>query len=326
MAGGLVASLIGGLENDRVSIMSEFAAGIRLEPGTLRDQAERQSQRALDCGALQPVDTTYEFVEHEGVAFLVRILKNLIRKDKDKQQQGKDFNPFLPYDPNLFVADITDSHLCLLNKFNVVDLHLLIVTRTFVEQDTLLTQSDFEALWLCLAELDGLVFYNGGPGAGASQRHKHLQLIPFPLGPDGMQLPIEQAIASAQFQGGIGQVPNFPFKHAIASLSPAWRQSPTQAAATTLDTYFKLLAAVGWPITPEPRLQPQPGPYNLLVTRSWMMLIPRSQEGFEGISVNSLGFAGALLVRNSDQMQQLKDLGPMTLLQQVAIAQANEPH
>ena len=40
-------------------------------------------------------------------------------------------NPFLPYDPDLVVADISDTHVALLNKFNVIDHHLLIVTRCF---------------------------------------------------------------------------------------------------------------------------------------------------------------------------------------------------
>jgi ATP adenylyltransferase len=49
-----------------------------------------------------------------------------------------------------------------------------------------------------------------------------------------------------------------------------------------------------------------------------MLLVPRKQEEFESISVNSLGFAGALLVRNSQQMQFLKDSGPVTILKQVS--------
>ncbi|MEQ8960116.1 MAG: phosphorylase, partial [Coleofasciculus sp. C2-GNP5-27] len=58
--------------------------------------------------------------------------------------------------------------------------------------------------------------------------------------------------------------------------------------------------------------------YNLLATREWMLIVPRSQEEFESISINSLGFAGALLVRNSQQMQSLKDAGPVTILKHVS--------
>jgi ATP adenylyltransferase len=63
----------------------------------------------------------------------------------------------------------------------------------------------------------------------------------------------------------------------------------------------------------------QAGAYNLLATRQWMLLVPRSQESVESIQVNSLGFAGALLVRNEQQMQTLKALSPFTLLSRVGI-------
>jgi ATP adenylyltransferase len=50
-----------------------------------------------------------------------------------------------------------------------------------------------------------------------------------------------------------------------------------------------------------------------------MLLVPRSREFFNSISINSLGFAGALLVRNGEQMDILKKLGPMTALKSVAL-------
>ena len=45
-----------------------------------------------------------------------------------------------------------------------------------------------------MAGLDGLAFYNSGEVAGASQRHKHLQLIQ-PLGPDGLRAPMEALLS-----------------------------------------------------------------------------------------------------------------------------------
>lgn len=297
---------------------------LMLEPGTLWPRLKQQTEHALDCGALQPIPTNYEFVEQEGIHFLVRILSNLARKDEAKKQQekqaatsGKKFNPFLPYEEDLFVADISETHLCLLNKFNVVDYHLLIVTREFEEQENWLNWRDFEAMWACLAEIDGLVFYNGGKMAGASQRHKHLQLVPLPLTPEGQKLPIEPAIASAQFSDSIGAMPTLPFRHAIAQLNPHWVNSPAEAAQPTFEYYCHLLRAIGL-LEGEEMGQTQSAPYNFLATREWMLLVPRSQEHFESISVNSLGFAGALLVRNPQQMATLKERGPLTILQHVA--------
>ncbi len=166
-----------------------------LKPGNLWSRTKEQTEHALQSGALQPIPTRYVFVEQDGVQFFVRI-SDLARKDEDRKKQdeatarlGKEINPFLPYDEDMFVANISDTHLCLLNKFNVVDYHLLIVTRQFEEQESLLTFKDVEAMWACLDEVDGLVFYNSGEPSGASQRHKHLQLVPFPLAPGISRIP-----------------------------------------------------------------------------------------------------------------------------------------
>ena len=304
-------------------MISTTTANLMLPSGTLWQRIITQTELALNCDALQSIPTEYDFIEAGNINFLVRILSNLARKQKAKKKQqkklaksGKEFNPFLPYEQDLFVGNLSETHLCLLNKFNVVDYHLLIITRQFEEQETWLTQADFEAMWLSLAEIDGLVFYNGGKLAGASQRHKHLQLVPFPLVPDGINLPIEPAIASVQFNNSIGIIPEFPFVHAIASFNPDWINHPSEAAIFTLELYFELLAKVGLSVGDQPF---QSGAYNLLATRNWMMIIPRSQEKFEGISINSLGFGGTLLVKNSEQLQQLKSYHPLTVLKQVAL-------
>jgi len=274
-----------------------------LKPHSLWKKIIEQSSHALACGAMQSLPTELEFVEQDGIQFLVRILSNFERKQK-QSTRGKEFNPFLPYEEDLFVADISDTHLCILNKFNVVDYHLLIITRAFEEQESLLNLEDFTALWACLAEFRGLGFYNGGKIAGASQRHKHLQLIPV------SHLPIEPLLAAAKFENAIATLPRLPFVHAFTTLEPA------DSAESLLERYHKLLAAVGLGAINHDQ---QSGAYNLLVTSEWMLIIPRSQAEFASIAVNSLGFAGILLVRNQEQMQVIKHYQPMTILKNVAV-------
>jgi ATP adenylyltransferase len=298
-----------------------------LKPGTLWVKVIERTEHALSCGALLSIPTKYEFVEQNGVRFLVRILSNLDRKYQAKKKQdketaisGKDFNPFLPYEEDLFVADISDTHVCILNKFNVVNYHLLIITRAFEEQETFLTLQDFKAMWTCLAEFEGLAFYNAGKTAGASQRHKHLQIAPLPLAPQGPQIPVEPLLAAAKFQNSLGTIPGFPFAHAFVQLDPDRLESPLAAAEVTLEYYHSMLRAVGLQVGSGVSENRQAGAYNLLATRQWMLIVPRSQESFESIPVNSLGFAGTLLVRNQEQMQILKALGPMNILRHVAIS------
>jgi len=158
--------------------------------GTLWQKILRVTENALSTGALLSIPTEYEFIKDCGMSFFVRILSGLRLKDEAKQRQEKESsetgvqaNPFLPYENDLFVADISDTHIAILNKFNVVEHHLLITTRRFEDQEALLTPDDFKALLTCMAEYRCLGFYNAGVAAGASQKHKHVQVVPLPLAP-----------------------------------------------------------------------------------------------------------------------------------------------
>jgi ATP adenylyltransferase len=176
----------------------------------------------------------------------------------------------------------------------------------------LLTREDCAALLTGLAEIDGLGFYNSAPAAGASQRHKHLQLIPLSALP-GSRAPIEPLLRSVRMAGATGTVPGLPFLHAYAPLHPEWIGRGEAGAGPLLDCYRSLLRAAGL-------FEEAPSsPYNLLATRQWLLLVPRAQEFFEGISINALGFAGALLVKDATQLERLRAVGPMTALQRVAL-------
>jgi ATP adenylyltransferase len=267
-----------------------------LEPGSLWPALRSRAEQALRCGALQPIATERAELEEAGIRFVVRVLAKLERKVRAGFAQARaGTNPFLPYDEDLFVADVSRTHLCLLNKFNVLDHHLLLVTRTYEEQESLLTPGDFEALATCMAEFDALGFYNSDVVAGASQRHKHLQLVPVPLGAGPERLPVEGALAEGRL----------PFVHAAERIDPF--------DATALhETYRKLLRALDLE-GPEGATRASSS-YNLLVTREWMVLVPRERHEVEGVPVNALGFGGALLVRDRQQLAELRRRGAFDLL------------
>lgn len=288
-----------------------------LMPGTLWPTLLERTIHARRCRAIQSIPTTSEVIEQGGVAFQVRILTVLTSKEEAKAAQPT-VNPFLPYDPDLFVAEISPTHIALLNKFNVVEHHLLIVTRAFEPQKALLTREDCAALLICLAEIDGLGFYNAGRAAGASQRHKHLQLIPLPASSE-RRLPIEPLLHSVRMVGATGLVPGLPFLHAYAPMNPEWIDPWRDGASSLLACYHSLLRTVGLSVEEAAGSSATSTPYNLLVTRRWLLLVPRSQEYFQGISINALGFAGALLVKDAAQLAMLRTYGPMTALQRVAL-------
>lgn len=275
--------------------------------GSLARSIAQATKEALAAGVLFPISTSVGYLESTGVEFVVRRILPLKER---KSVAGQCVNPFLAPEPSLIVADASHKHLCLLNKFPVFENHLLIVTRAFEDQDTVLNRNDFEALWRCMAEYDALGFYNGGTLAGASQRHKHLQVVPLPLDPQGSDLPIEPLLRPALLANEMSSSDLLPFPHICSPLPSGIVDSPTDAAEITVALYDKMLGKLGL-ITGDALT----GAYNLLVTRAWLFLVPRAREQFESISLNSLAFAGHFLVRSDQELETLSRRGPLNVLQ-----------
>lgn len=316
-----------GLTTDRKDVF-------RLWPGARLEAAlDERLRSALACRAVQPIATITQAVSDAGIPFQIRAVDTLRHKPAvaepakpakraagiggllGRKAEAPTVNPFLPYDPALYVAHLPPRHVVLLNKYNVVASHALIVTDEFEPQWMPLSQADFAAAAAVLKATDALVFFNGGPTAGASQLHKHLQFVPCALAAGQTQLPIEAEIAAALARAG-GQRPRqsrLPFRHALVGFEPG--QVTPEAALALRGRYEDVLAAVG--CNPWPSQGGKCENYNLLMTRRWMMAVPRTRESHEGLSVNALGFAGALLVKSQEQADQLRTLGPATLLRAV---------
>ncbi|MBL8482572.1 MAG: phosphorylase [Rhodocyclaceae bacterium] len=244
--------------------------------------------------------------------FQVRWLSTLAQKDRAAAALGaprrENFNPFLPPETALVVADLSATHLVLLNKFPVIEGHVLIVTRTFVDQQAVLDGADFAALADIMEQLPGLGFYNGGRLAGASQAHKHLQFVPLCAPPLAAILPQDAPPLAAL------SLPQLPFRHGWVRLPPAL---PAQLAGHLLTAAQLALAHCD--------LEPHAGmlrPCNLLATREWLMVVARRREYFEHagtrVAVNALGFAGSLFARQRAEMDVVREVGPFAVLRAVA--------
>ena len=275
---------------------------------SLIDRIRATTDRAAFRGALVSLPTETTIIEDRGIPFVIHVTTLQDRKRRADTRQGDQyFNPFLPPDPELLIGDVSPRHLSVLNKFNVLDHHLLIVTREFEPQETLLTLDDFEALAACMGEMDGLGFYNGGTVAGASQAHKHLQLVPLPLGNGPRPTPLDWVVSASTEPDTTTTIPVLPFAHSLITLDGC--PLGADRAPDLERLYRQACAAVG--------VLDETQPYNFLLTRRWMLVVPRSREHWRGISINALGFAGSLLVRNHDELDQLSEAGPLAVLASV---------
>ena len=93
----------------------------------------------------------------------------------------------------------------------------------------------------------------------------------------------------------------------LALERPAWAAQPGDSWTHAPDIAGAVAA-----------LPDAPAPYNLLVTSRWLMAVPRRAERWEGVSVNALGFAGALLARDAAEADRIAAAPPSRVLAAVA--------
>ena len=270
--------------------------------GPLLPRVRAATGRALASGALGPIDTREEVLHDAGFVFRLRTVAGLARKEAAQAQAragGFDRDPFLPpYEEGLYVGPVRPAHVGLLNKFPVLENHLLIVTDRFRRQEDALDAADCEALLRILGAGAGLVFYNSGEAAGASQPHRHLQWVPLAAMP-----PLEAAVSGGEA---------LPFPVASEVLPPAWLDEPATAAPGMHQCYVRLLAAIG--CTRRAEHPDAPLPYNLLATRDRVWAVPRAHGSIDGVAINALGYAGWMLAADDTQAETVRARGPLALL------------
>ena len=257
---------------------------------------------ALASGALVPLAT--EVLPLPGCdPFVVRRL--ISATPKHLKRAGPKANPFRPWDPRLEVEQL-HHHVVLLNKYPVQPGHLLLINNHWAPQNGWLQQQDWSAVIELWRQQDGLWFFNSCPEAGASQPHRHLQLLPRHA--EEASCPLVNQLISADGGGGTA------WGGAMACRNiPA----PSELQPEHLvEAYQELAQELGFG-DPELDAKPQ-GFYNLLFANGWMAMVARSRESHAGFSVNALGFAGYLLATEGCDLQWLQQHGPLQLLAAVS--------
>lgn len=249
--------------------------------------------------------------------FVVRVSANLLRKQSARTPNGQQNagNPFLPPEPALTICELPPHHIAVLNKFNVLENHVLVITRGFVHQESALSADDFSAVAAGLRGGRGLAFYNAGRTAGASQSHRHFQLVPLPLGRTA-DIPMAALLDGASH--GIDTIDGLRFRHAFGRLD----RQPDDAGAFGLrcqELYRRFVTALGLAEAFDHAEETRLPPYNLLLTDRWLFIAPRSREHYLGVSVNGLGYAGSLFVSSQERLARVQSSGPMKFLENVSI-------
>ncbi|KAI8825451.1 ATP adenylyltransferase-domain-containing protein [Chytriomyces cf. hyalinus JEL632] len=304
---------------------------------TLINRLGTQFDTALAAGHLVFTPSTCVQVHCDGIDFQIRHAPSLALKPqrpKHQNKQRKPFNPFLPPDVNLTVDEsLLGTHALLLNKFAVVRAHALVVTKAWASQSSFLDAKDWAAAWALMGQADSqfLGFFNCGPLSGASVPHKHMQFIPVHQGAVDDMIPIENLLESHKNNAKIGSlaetvVDALPFFHR-ACFIPESVSDFGEIEAAYLGLVKSAFQAIG--IDTDASINNDPDAlaamnaamysgskeelsYNLIFTKSWMIVIPRRAETFNGLSVNSVGFAGMLLTKSAEQLEGLQNPGALS--------------
>ncbi|KAK9256404.1 HIT-like domain-containing protein [Lipomyces tetrasporus] len=292
-------------------------------PKTFPELIRSKFNSAVDSGSLTFTESTEEDVPAGDIMFRIRVAPSLAQKPVPKKVEDDatpkpKFNPFLNPEPSLFLCDLGDRYSLILNKFSIVPYHFLCITKEFEQQNAPLSEEDLTATWECLqANVKSgsrlLAFYNCGEFSGASQAHKHIQFIPVPhevkLIPD-----VALAYGVPVSKDAIGQFPtshpDVPFAHFVL---------PVPKSPSTEDLVMRFSSLLARTLTTLREHDQRSISFNFAMTKEWMFLAPRCQEMYEGVSVNATGMVGLLLAKSDEQLDLIKDTGPLKVTAKVGL-------
>lgn len=341
------------------------------------------SHLAASSKTLQKILTTVEYISQNSRTFTVLSLqkgqkmlkpsnmeiaaseKQMKEEQKQKVEEIKETNDcFRPYDKTLYIDTISvafdnsfKKFVVELNKFMVVDNHVLIFPEEFAPQTNHMTPTDFCAILRIRKDLvdetttedNWLTFYNRGIFSGCSQPHQHFQLVPirrldtknpnFSVPEVLDDLAQQQYSGDAAFEQTLQEI--FPFKVGFRELISVTNKDidVESRAAELWKVSNDLLGRLGMlQDSPEKtgkglivRCNPEEKyfvdlestketSYNLLFTNKWILIVPRKLENYEGISLNALGFMFSFFAKN-DQHRELMvadgGMGCLNLLKHV---------
>lgn len=261
------------------------------------------SKVAIDCGALQPLKTIEYKITNSKYQYKLRLLEN--KTPYFNSEYGPRVNPFIPWDKPLEVKSLSDKHVVILNKYPVQLGHMLLITKQWKPQSGWLDKDDFNEIINIEKDTNGLWFFNSSKEAGASQPHRHIQLLR--RGENEIICPREEWFRSRSNKN------NDLTSNMNKSISIKTRKSESPYDLYKAYKSLCIKMNVGnidsdkFPLVP----------YNLLITNEWIAIIRRIKEKSYGFNINALGFAGYFLGKKNSDIKLLVNEGPEKILNEV---------
>ncbi|KAM7193059.1 inositol phospholipid synthesis protein Scs3p [Naviculisporaceae sp. PSN 640] len=191
-------------------------------PANLPELVRTAFQKARTNGDLLYYPTQVALLDVNSVPFQLRFSPSLASKPKGPPPTTKQdastlspnantnprrpaFDPFDKPQSGLLISQLPPSHFLVLNKFAIVPEHFILATTEWREQTHLLEKEDLAATLACIGGYHAyhtsgkgnegreqsygelFAFFNSGEHSGASQPHRHIQLLPVERMRDGLE-------------------------------------------------------------------------------------------------------------------------------------------
>ncbi|EGX94483.1 bis(5'-nucleosyl)-tetraphosphatase, putative [Cordyceps militaris CM01] len=303
-------------------------------PARLLELVKAAFAKALADGDLFYFATQVQDMRVGALSFQLRFSPALANKPKpqppspkrDAAAPSKPFDPFEYTSPPgpLFVGDVGASHFLVLNKFAVVPGHFILATRAYRAQTHVLEADDLHATLACLRaceeEEEGVsdgndgdgalfAFFNGGAHSGASQPHRHIQMLPVRAMREGLPAASAWRVLMARRDAVA------PFTTFAEDITLSTTREDLYAA------YLRLYQQAVRAVRGEDEFAPASGEaaisYNMAMTRDRLVLCPRLAEGgtvtdpdtgaaVGTVSLNGTMLAGTALVKTEAEWEALR--------------------
>ncbi|KAJ5098088.1 hypothetical protein N7532_005089 [Penicillium argentinense] len=224
----------------------------------------------------------------------------------------------LAYDhPDECITLVNGTHYLVINKFPVFrPMLLLLTTDSYRRQNESLDFADIDAAWSLVQglERDHFAFFNCSELAGSSRAHKHLQVIPEPSLQEG-------------YSEGFKFFPDYdpeeeatvpPFVHFLQRFRDL-REGHITSSDQLLWVYQRLLQQTRESL----KIDQDPCPHNVVLTKRWIVIVPRTTKVFKGITSNAPGMLGSVYISNHDQLRAWKEVGPTKALAELGLSSSN---
>ncbi|PNY22822.1 Uncharacterized protein TCAP_07057 [Tolypocladium capitatum] len=304
-----------------LTIMSRVRA-----PVNLPELVTTAFAKARLDGELHYFPTQVTTLRVGSIPFQLRFSPALANKPRGPPPDARSPRPHQPADPfadpppGLFIADLGPAHYLVLNKFAVVPEHFILATRAFRPQTHVLEAADLDAARACLGAYEAagggalFAFFNCGQHSGASQPHRHIQLLPVARMRDGLDAGGAWHVLAERRD--LDEAPFVTFSETIGTGMPS-----ADLRAAYLRLYRRACRAVAAHAGARPADEEAPAEgearisYNMAMTSGTLVVCPRLAEGgavlrrgeaVGRLALNGTVLAGTALVKGEAEWEALR--------------------